>query len=499
MSSPNGFAGAKLPSDKLKMNVEYIRNLFANDDTLQFRNLSSPFDDQLHFCLIFVDGMINNKLMNDDIVSPLLHYKFPEKIDDLMEQILQHVMLSNSVQKTADVEEIVQAIVYGDTVLLAEGCSDTLILNTKGWTVRAISEPESERVIRGPREGFNESLLINISMLRRKLRTPDLKLRYMTFGRRSRTKACICYLDSLVNKKVLAELEDKLSQIDIDGTLDSNYIAELLRPKPFGLLETTGNTERPDVVAARLLEGRIALIVDGTPTVLTVPHLFVEYMQSDEDYYVNFTFASIGRILRFLAFFLTISMPAIYISLITFHQEMLPTSLLLSIAQSRQNVPFPSALEMTVMLIVFEMLRETGARMPGIMGQALSIVGALVIGQAAVEAKLVSAPIIILVSLTAITGLMVPRLKGFSIIQRFFLLGFSCIMGLYGYLLGLLAILAQLFGTESFGVPIMPNVYDDKPKDYKDIFCRINWQKMIKRPGVLTSNRTRQAAKGNPK
>lgn len=290
-----------------------------------------------------------------------------------------------------------------------------------------------------------------------------------------------------------------MSQIDIDGTLDSNYIAELLRPKPFGLLETTGNTERPDVVAARLLEGRIALIVDGTPTVLTVPHLFVEYMQSDEDYYVNFTFASIGRILRFLAFFLTISMPAIYISLITFHQEMLPTSLLLSIAQSRQNVPFPSALEMTVMLIVFEMLRETGARMPGIMGQALSIVGALVIGQAAVEAKLVSAPIIILVSLTAITGLMVPRLKGFSIIQRFFLLGFSCIMGLYGYLLGLLAILAQLFGTESFGVPIMPNVYDDKPKDYKDIFCRINWQKMIKRPGVLTSNRTRQAAKGNPK
>lgn len=499
MSSPNGFAGAKLPSDQLKPNVEYIRNLFADDDTLQFRYLSSPFDDRFHFCLIFADGMINNKLMNDDIVSPLLHYKFPEKIDDLMEQILQHVMLSNSVQKTADIEEIVQAIVYGDTVLFAEGCSDSLILNTKGWTVRAISEPESERVIRGPREGFNESLLINISMLRRKLRTPDLKLRYMTFGRRSRTKACICYLDSLVNKKVLAELEDKLSQIDIDGTLDSNYISELLRPKPFGLLETTGNTERPDVVAARLLEGRIALIVDGTPTVLTVPHLFIEYLQSDEDYYVNFTFASIGRILRSLAFFLTISMPAIYISLVTFHQEMLPTALLLSIAQARQNVPFPSALEMTVMLIVFEMLRETGARMPGIMGQALSIVGALVIGQAAVEAKLVSAPIIILVSLTAITGLMVPRLKGFSIIQRFFLLGVSCVMGLYGYLLGLLVILAQLFGTESFGVPIMPNVYDDKLQDYKDIFCRISWKKMIQRPGVLTSNRTRQATKGNPK
>lgn len=499
MSNQDNFGGAKLPSDELETNVKYIRNIFTNDDTLQLRYLSSPFHPELHFCLIFADGMINNKLMNDDIVYPLLQYKFPEKPDDLMELILQHVTFSNSAEKTEDMEKIVQAIVYGDTVLLAEGCSDALILNTKGWSVRSITEPESERVIRGPREGFNESMLINISMVRRKLRTPDLKLRYLTFGRRTRTKACLCYLDSLVNKKALEEFEKQLGNIDIDGTLDSNYIGELVKKKPFSAIETAGSTERPDVVAARLLEGRIALIVDGTPSVLTVPHLFIENFQSDEDYYINYVFATIGRFLRIAAFFISISLPAIYISLVTYHQEMLPTPLLMSITQSRQNVPFPTALEMLLMLIVFEMLRESGARMPGIMGQALSIVGALVIGQAAVEAKIVSAPIIIVVALTGITGLMVPQIKGFVIMERFFLMLFSCIMGLYGYLLGMLAMLAHLFGTYSFGIPIMPDVYANELQDYKDVYGRIPWSKMIKRPGVLTSNLIRKATKGNPK
>lgn len=443
--------------------------------------------------------MINNKLMNDDIVYPLTHYTFPLKSDDLMEHILQHVILSNSVEKTADVEKIIQAIVYGDTVLFADGCFDTLILNTKGWNMRSIAEPESERVLRGPREGFNESILVNLSMLRRKLRTPDLKLQYMTFGRKTKTKACICYLASVVNKKALGELEKRLEKIDIDGTLDSNYIAELMKEKPFALLETAGSSERPDVIAGNLLEGRIALFLDGTPTVLTVPHLFIEYFQSDEDYCLNYAFATIGRLLRIASFFIAISLPAIFLALVTYHHEMLPIPLLLSISAARQSIPAPTAMEMLLMLLVFEMLRESGARMPGIMGQALSIVGALVIGQAAVEAKIVSAPIIIIVALTAICGLMVPKLKAFVILQRFFLMGFASVMGLYGYLLGTLAIFAQLFGTYSFGVPIMPNTHFNVFQDNKDIFARVPWSKMTKRSGGLTSNLTRQKPKGNSK
>lgn len=499
MSNHDSFGTAKLPSEQMEVNIKYIRDIFAPDDTLQFRWLSNTFDSELQFCLIYADGMINNKLMNNDIIRPLQNYKFPEIKNDLMELILRRVTPSNSAEKTADVDKIVQAIVYGDAVLLADGRSEGLILNTKGWNVRAIAEPESERVLRGPREGFNESLLVNLSMIRRKLRTPDLKFQYMTFGRKSRTKACLCYLDSIVNKTALTELDKRLAQIDIDGTLDSNYISELIKEKPFSALETAGTSERPDVIAANLLEGRIALFLDGTPVALTVPHLFIEYFQSDEDYYINYVFATIGRILRILAFFFSTSLPAIYISLVTYHQEMLPTPLLLSISAARQSVPFPTALEMLMMLVVFEMLRESGARMPGIMGQALSIVGALVIGQAAVEAKIVSAPIIIVVALTGICGLMIPRIKGFVIIERFFLMGFSCILGLYGYLLGVLAMLAMLYGTYSFGVPIMPNVYAREFQDYKDVYVRVTWKKMTKRPQPLTNDLTRQKTKGNTK
>jgi spore germination protein KA len=265
---------------------------------------------------------------------------------------------------------------------------------------------------------------VNLSMLRRKLRTTDLKMEYKTFGTRSKTKACICYLGSLVNKDVLAELNKRLESFSIDGTLDVNYISEMIRDAPISPFKTIGSTERPDVVAAKLLEGRVALFLDGTPVVLTMPIFFIESFQSDDDYYLNYYFASIGRILRIMAFFIATSIPAIYIALVDFHQEMLPTPLLISISAARQGVPFPTVVEAICMLAVFELLRESGSRMPTMMGQALSIVGSLVIGQAAVEAKIVSAPIIIIAAASGIAGLMIPRLKGAIILLRLFALRF---------------------------------------------------------------------------
>lgn len=492
MTNSDSFGTAKLPSSDLEANVKYLCNIFKDDDTLVKRFFFSAHEPSAKFCVLFSDGMINNKLLNEDIIRPVLEYSFGKDDPELIRTVSESITLSNSVERTDQVEELVQGIVYGDTVLLARGCPDALVLNTKGWAVRSIAEPESERVLRGPREGFNESLLMNLSMLHRKLRTPDLKMKYRTFGTRSKTKACICYLDSLVNKSVLEELEKRLDRIDIDGTLDTNYIGELIKDSPFSAIKTVGSTERPDVVAGRLLEGRIALFLDGTPSVLTVPHLFIELFQSDEDYYVNFVFASIGRLLRILAFVISLTFPAIYVALVTFHQEMLPTQLLLSISASRQGVPLPTALETVLMLIVFEMLRESGARMPGIMGQTLSIVGALVVGQAAVDAKLVSAPIIIVVGLAGITGLMVPRLKGYILVHRFCLLFCACILGLYGLLLGIVALLVGIFGMHSFGVPIVPDFHLKNPQEYKDIYVRFPWVFMKTRPSYLSGNEVRQ-------
>ena len=491
------FGSAELPSADLDANVRYLHeSIFSDDDTMQYRFLTNREKPELRFCLVYADGMINNKIMNDDIVRPLVENRFPEKTDDLAEYLMERVVLPNGAEKTAEMERIVQAAVYGDTVLLTSGCPEALLLNTKNFSLRSISEPESERVLRGPREGFNESLLVNISMLRRRLRTPDLKLRFLTFGRRTRTKACVCYLGSLVNRSVLKEMERRLAEIDIDGVLDTEYLSELIRDRRWACIETIGSTERPDVVAAKLLEGRVALLLDGTPQAITAPCPFIENFQSDEDYSLNFWFASIGRILRILSFLVSAMLPAIYVALVAFHPEILPTPMLISITQARQSVPFPTVLEMIFMLLVFEMLRESGARMPGIMGQALSIVGALVIGQAAVQAKIVSAPIIIVVALAGITGLMNPKIKGFTIVIRFALLALVTVLGLYGFLFGGIGVLALLFSVDSFNVPIFPNEPLSRPQRWKDLIFRAPWWAMIRRPAGISPDSVRQKEGG---
>ncbi len=482
-------------TNKINENIHLLKSIFKNDETLQFRQIENRADPSIQCCIVYIDGMVNNKLLNEDIIKPILEYRAKWKEHDLLDVIAKQVTLSDSVERTSDTETIVQGIVYGDSALLVEGYSEVLILNTKGWASRSISEPDNEKVIRGPREGFNEALMMNLSLLRRKIRTPDLKMEFQVFGTRTKTKACICYLDSIVNKKVLAEFKKRLKTFSIDGTLDTNYISEFIKDAPYSPVKTIGSTEKPDIVAAKLLEGRVALFLDGTPVVLTAPYLFVENFQSDEDYYLNFYFSSVNRILRMVAFFIGTSLPALYTSLVTFHQEMLPTPLLMSISLARQGVPLPTVLEAVLMFLVFEMLRESGARMPGSMGQALSIVGALVIGQASVQAKLVSAPMVIIVGLTGICGLMIPRIKGADILIRFLFIGLSSIMGLYGYMFGVLGLLIHLFSVNSFGIPIMNSTYANSFQDRKDIMIRSPWWIMKKRPKYLSQNETRETSR----
>ncbi len=484
-------------STSLASNINLIKNTFSKDATLKIRTLKTSSEPVIKYGLAFSDGMVNNKLINEDIIRPLYEYHPTKKDSDLLDIIAEQVILSDTVEKTGDMQQIIQAIIYGDCILLIDGFAEVLILNTKGWATRSISEPENEKVLKGPREGFTESLIMNLSLIRRRLRTPDLKMEYRTFGTVSQTQACVCYIEGIVNPEVLTELNKRLNQINIDGTLDVNYISEMIKDAPNFPIETVGSTERADIVAAKLLEGRVALFLDGTPAVLMVPHLFIEYFQSDEDYYTNYFFGSINRVLRLIAFIMSTCVPAFYITLVTFHQEIIPTALYMSISAARQGVPFPSVVEATLMLIVFEMLRETGSRMPGSMGTALSIVGALVIGQAAVQAKIVSAPMIIVVGITGISGLMIPRVKGLIIPLRFALLYISSVLGLYGFLFGLLAVLIHLVGIKSFGIPIISNFEPNTPQNNKDIFIRASWRHMITRPTLLSNNHIRNSSNGN--
>lgn len=484
-------------TNQMEKNIKLIKSIFENDQTLLVRHIENRFSPSIQCAIIYTDGMVNNKLLNEDVIKPLLECRIRGTEQEAIDVIAKQIITCDSAEKTSDMDKILQGIVYGDSVLLLEGCDQALILNTKGWTSRAINEPESERVIRGPREGFNEALMTNLSLLRRRIRTPDLKMEFQVFGTTTQTKACLCYVDGIVNKDVLAELKKRLKSISIDGVLDTNYISELIKDAPYSPVKTIGSTEKPDIVAARLLEGRVALLLDGSPVALTLPYLFIENFQSDEDYYINFYFSSLNRIIRLIAFFLGTSLPGIYVALVTFHQEILPTPLLMSISMARQSVPLPTALEAALMLLVFEMLRESGSRMPGSMGQALSIVGALVIGQASVEAKLVSAPMVIIVGLTGISGLMTPRIKGADILLRFSFLICCSILGLYGYVFGVFAFLIHLYSTNSFGVPIMNSATENSQQDKKDIAIRSPWWVMRKRPKFLSPNRVRSNSRRN--
>ncbi len=469
-------------SSNLDENIKLIKDIFKNEATLRNRRISVRNSMELDCVLFYMDGMVNIELLNESIIRPLLLVNTERYEGSLTECIAKQVLFASETAMAESVADMLRAILYGDTLLLINGCTTAITINTKGWRTRGISEPDDEKVLQGPREGFDEAALLNLAMIRRRLLTPDLCTELVRVGRRSDTIVFICYLGSLVNKRTLEELKKRLNTIDIDGILDSNYITEQIRDHKRSLFKTNGSTERPDIVAARLLEGRIALIVDGTPVAVTVPFLFSENFQSDEDYYLNYMVSSVGRFLRYICFFLSISIPAIFIAASTFHKELLPTSLALSVTQLRAGVPFSAVTECIALIFIFEILKETGVRMPQSLGHALSIVGGLVIGQAAVEARIISAPMLIVVALAGVSGLMVPRLQGAVFYLRLIFVVLSAFFGLYGYIAGLIFMIIHILDLSSFGTSYTVSLSRATPQSLKDTLWRAPWRKMITRP-----------------
>ncbi|MDP4118595.1 MAG: spore germination protein [Bacillota bacterium] len=485
-------------STMLLKNVKTFKAIFENDSMLRIRVCENAYNKDIRCAIFFIDGMATSEQVNESIVKPIVEIKVDEwsKERSSIDEIYSHMLYAAEVKKSTDLDEIVRSVVYGDTALMAEGSDEVLIINSKGWETRSISEPPNEKTLRGPHEGFTESLLKNTSLIRRRLRTSDLKFKSKTLGTRSNTGVCLCYLESIVNKDVLRLLEERLNTIVIDGVLETNYIEELIRDNPWTPMKTAGATERPDVVVGKLLEGRIAIIVDGSPTVMTVPYLFVESVQTDDDYYLNYYFASIGRLLRVISILITTIVPGFYVALVAFHKEMIPSRLALSISAARDGVPLPIAVECLVMLAVFELLRESGLRMPSNVGSALSIVGAIVIGQAAVQAKFVSAPMVIIVAITGITGLVVPKIKAAVLLYRTFLVLMASVMGMYGLVVGISIIIAHVVSLTSYGVKYTSFLDSVSEQERKDVYLRYSWRTMKTRPANISSNVVRKGEKG---
>lgn len=492
-------SGAGSINSSLSKNIELFMSIFRDEDTFIVRNIESQYNKSIKCSVLFMEEMVDTSIINDNILRPVLQNDSLKSSGDTIVQLQNMVINAGRIQKSPDINTLTHSILKGNTVLLLEGSSEALIIGSIGVKGRAVEEPEAEKVVRGPREGFTEQIMTNLSLLRKRLDTTDLKFRFMTVGVKSRTRICLCYMNSIVNPKILKELEDRINSIKIDSILASGYISDLIKDAPLSPFRTVGSTERPDIVVGKILEGRIAVIVDGTPVALTVPYLFLEYFQANEDYYINFYFSSISRMLRILGFILTVCVPAVYVALMTFHQEMIPTPLLISISAARQGVPFPTIVETLLLLMVFEILIETGTRMPTNIGQALSIVGALVLGQASVEAKIVSAPIVIVVAISGITSLMIPKMQGPALILRVVFLALSAFMGFYGLIFGITGALLHLCEIRSFGVPYLLYLTSMEPKDLKDTLIRAPLWYMNYRPKLLSQNNKLRQSKGKEK
>lgn len=478
----------------LDQNIAVVKQLFSDVAVARYRTFGGNDKNPNRYFIVFFDGMVDSETINDNILKPLMLNTIPES-DSLIDSILHCMVQVGEAKEISTFSQMIDSVTYGDTVLFAEGCNKAIVLNSKNFVTRAIDEPDNEKVLNGPREGFSEVLMQNLSQVVRRVRTHELKTKIIKLGRRTRTDVCVCYIESLVDKGILEELMNRLEKIEIDGMLDSNYITELIRDHPYSPFRTTGYTERPDIVVGKILEGRIAIFVDGSPSVLTIPYLFIENFQSNEDYYFSFYYTSFSRLLRILAFFLTIAVPGLYVAIVAFDQEMLPLQLLMKVALERQNVPLPAAIEAVIMLLVFDVLRETEIRMPSNIGQALSIVGALVIGQAAVEASLVAAPMIIVVAATGITSLLVPKLNAPVIYWRFIILGLSSFFGFFGFVIAVSILIIHVNSLTSFGIEQSELKGRFNFQDIKDILFRAPWWKMIDRPYRLSPNKVRQRGK----
>ncbi|MDW7673098.1 MAG: spore germination protein [Bacillota bacterium] len=481
----------------LDWNQQLLEKFLDKADDIVKRRVVLPLADKREALILYVDGLADEVTVSQIIMRTLLIEL--EKVNqdrmqlqlDIIEQFSEKLVLIGEVTKENMLDKLLTSLLSGDTLLLIDKCDEAIVMDTRGWQTRGIQEPSAEAVIRGPREGFVETLRINTMLIRRKLRTSDLKIKTQQLGTKTKTDVAIIYIEGIANPKIVEEVEKRLKRINIDSVLESGYLEELIEDCSYSPFPQIQSTERPDKVVANLLEGRVAIVVDHTPFVMIVPTLFFQFLQAAEDYYERSLYVSLLRIIRVIALIISLALPGIYVAAITFHQEMIPFGFALSIASGREGTPFPGFLEAMFMGIVFEILREAGVRLPKPVGQAVSIVGALVIGESAVNAGVVSPIMVIVAALTAISSFAIPN---FSIILsstfiRFFLTLLAAVMGYFGLIWGLLVLLIHLASLRSFGVPYLSPIAPGNWANLKDTFVRVPWWGMMKRPHLL--------AKGN--
>lgn len=485
---------------KGKLSPQLVKNIFLIEEILKDcndivkKNFTCGKEKNVKAYILYTDGLTKTQMIEESILRPLLNRSIPVFLEngqnrgkELYDYVSKEVLEMADIKELFTMEDVVTQTLAGNTLLLLDGCDKAVMISSKFFPTRGVQTADQEVAMRGPKDSFTENLRFNTALIRRRIRDSRLKVKQLVAGERSKTDVALMYMEDLVKPEILREIENRMGQVSMDGILDSGMLEQLLITDwktPFPCFQST---QRPDKTASALLEGRIVLVTDNSPEAILLPAAFHSFFQASDDYYNRWETASFARLLRYLAAFLAVGFPAFYVAVASFHTEVLPTALILSFAQARQGIPFPVVLEVLIMELAFELLREAGIRLPGQLGGTIGIVGGLIVGQAAVDAGIVSTIVVIVVALTAIASFAVPNetmASAFRIL-KFFFIGMAALWGLYGFFLAWLVLIVHLASLESFGEPyLMADEWEkgQRREKYKDYYLRLPLFLMWKRP-----------------
>lgn len=484
---------------KLEENIQNYEMLFSDCADIKKRRIKVGAHLKRECYIAYVEVAINSTQWKESTIGKLLTTLRTLPEEELISYISGNTWDISDSTPFDTIEDAAQGMLTGDVIFFLEGYDKALKIPDEGYPGRGVYEVESEKVIRGSNEGFCESIKLNTALIRKRLRSPHVKVRESFAGKRTHTNVDLVYLKDLIHPEVLEEIEKQLQEFEIDGALDSGIIEQLTETKKYSPFPQFQTTQRPDRAAMAILEGRIVLLSDNSPVALILPATYNSFIQTSDDYYSRWEIASFTRVLRYVASFLAMTFPGLYLAMTNFHTQILPTDLLLSLAASRQGVPFPAVIEVILMELAFELLREAGVRLPGANGNTIGIVGGLIIGQAAVDANIVSPIVVIVVALTALCSFAVPN-EEFATAFRILKFGFILVcgyLGFFGFLIGIMTVLIHLSHLESFGIPYLaPFVGADLNgyQDERDTFLRLPL-KFLKKRSLYTKEGSRTRLK----
>ncbi len=480
--------------EDLQENIRFMQKAF--DYSIDFTVKKLTLSDNTKSAIITIEGMVNKEVLALSIANPIIESKLDNKTGNEKICFIEKSVLSASeVVSISTIEEVYKFSMSGFAVLLIDGATKGLAIGIQGFSFRGISEPQSEVVQKGSREGFVEALRINMTLIRRRMKTPDMKFETLSIGNVSMTDICLCYLQDSVSKEILNKLREKLRSTNLDTLLAAGYLSAYLEDdKDLSLFSSVGITERPDTVCGKINEGRIAILIDGTPSVLIVPYLFVENFQVIDDYSFKPYFATFLRWLKYSAFFIAILLPSLYVAIATYNPELFPDVILTKVATSLASTPFSLMAEILIIHFLYEIMREAGLRLPRPLGHAVSIVGALVIGETAVNAGLIGAPTLMIVALTAISSYVIPSLYPPIAILRIVFIFVGGMFGIWGIVLLFCVVLVNMCAKRSFGVPFMSPIAPFSLFGMRDVIVRAGWKMLSRKRNFVQNSKQKEQA-----